>query len=200
MDYLKSNPDVIPSNVKVTVIPVMNPDGLFETIGKEGRFAAADVTKTQTETIPGRFNANNVDLNRNFDCDWQTRGTWQSRSVSGGTSAFSEPESLAVKNYVEANNPSAVVVWYSAVGGVFSSNCHNGILPETRELTKVYSAASGYKAYEEFNFYEITGDMVNWLAKKNIPAISVLLSDHKSTEWTKNRAGIMAVLEHFAAE
>jgi murein tripeptide amidase MpaA len=30
MDYLKANPNVIPKNVKVTVIPVLNPDGLIK--------------------------------------------------------------------------------------------------------------------------------------------------------------------------
>jgi len=198
MDYLKENPEIIPDNVKVTVIPVMNPDGLNKTVGTAGRFAAADVTKTLAETIPGRFNANNVDLNRNFECDWQATGKWQSRNVSGGTAAFSEPESQAIRDYVEANDPAAVVVWYSSAGGVFASSCHNGILAETRELTKIFAQASGYKAYEEFNFYEITGDMVNWLAKEGVPAISILLTDHKNTEWSKNRAGIEAVLKHFA--
>ena len=139
-----------------------------------------------------------MDLNRNFDCDWQTTATWQNKAVSGGNAVFSEPESLAVKNYIEAKNPKAVIVYYSAAGGVFSSNCHNGVLPETNSLTNTYAKASGYPAYEEFNFYEITGDMVNWLAKKNIPSISVLLTNHKDTEWTKNLAGVKAILNFYA--
>src|SRR3989338_11578153 len=31
MDYLKANSNVIPANVKVTVVPVLNPDGLNKT-------------------------------------------------------------------------------------------------------------------------------------------------------------------------
>ncbi|MEK7201084.1 MAG: hypothetical protein AAB737_00415 [Patescibacteria group bacterium] len=111
--------------------------------------------------------------------------------------AFSEPESAALKNYVETNRPDAAIVWYSAVGGVFASNCHNGVLPETRTLTNLYADASGYRAYGEFNFYEITGDMVNWLAKSNIPAISVLLTNHTDTEWSKNQKGITALLKYY---
>ena len=56
----------------------------------------------------------------------------------------------------------------------------------------------GYRAYEDFDFYEITGDMVNWLAKIKVPAISVLLANHQDTEWTKNQAGIKALLEYYA--
>lgn len=198
MDYLAATPSAIPENVKVTVIPVLNPDGLVKVAGTADRFTAADVSKSQTTVVSGRFNANNVDLNRNFDCDWQSQGKWQSQTVSGGTAAFSEPESIAIKNYVESHNPAGVVVYYSAAGGVFASNCHMGVLPETQTLTNTYATASGYKAYSSFDFYEITGDMVNWLAKKNIPAISVLLTNHESTELSKNKLGVNAVLKHFA--
>ena len=198
MDYLEENPESIPANVRVTVIPVMNPDGLDMVVGTTSRFSLADVPSSEAETVPGRFNANKVDLNRNFECDWQSTGIWQSQKVSGGNVVFSEPESQAIRNYVELKHPSAVVVWYSAAGGVFASNCHDGVLPETTEITKMYADASGYRKFSEFNFYEITGDMVNWLAREKIPAISVLLTTHKDVEWDKNRAGIEALLEFYA--
>lgn len=195
MDHLANNPDVVPKNVRVTVVPVLNPDGLEKVVSATGKFSASDVDTT--DTIPGRFNGNNVDLNRNFDCDWQTTGTWQDKEVDGGDSAFSEPESKAIKSYIESNDPEAVVVWYSSAGGVFASSCHNGVLDETKTLTNIFADASGYPAFEEFDFYEITGDMVNWLAKEKIPAISVLLTDHISTEWSKNKVGIEAILEYY---
>ena len=198
MDYLKANLDAIPANIKVTVIPVLNPDGLAKVAGTAGRFTAEDVSSSQTVQTSGRFNANGVDLNRNFDCDWQSKGTWQKTSVSGGDGVFSEPESVAIKNYIEAQRPKAVVVWYSAAGGVFASSCHEGVLPETDTITNTYAKASGYPAYNNFDFYQITGDMVNWLAKEKIPAISVLLSNHKDTEWAKNKAGIEALLNYYA--
>ncbi|MEK7579019.1 MAG: M14 family metallopeptidase [Patescibacteria group bacterium] len=195
MDFLEDNPNEIPAGVKVSVIPVLNPDGLNKVVGTSGRFEASDVPSDAKATVPGRFNANNVDLNRNFDCDWQASGVWQQTTVSGGASAFSEPESQAMRDYVTKNDPDAVVVWYSAAGGVFASSCHDGVLPATLNLTNTYAQASGYPAYEEFDFYEITGDMVNWLAKEKIPAISVLLTNHTSTEWEKNWKGIDALLE-----
>lgn len=198
MDHLEANPGEIPEGVKVTVIPVLNPDGLNKVVGTSGRFTQDDVPASESETIPGRFNANNVDLNRNFDCDWQASGVWQQRTVSGGTAAFSEPESQAMRAYIEKNNPDAVVVYYSAAGGVYASNCHEGVLPETRTLMNAYASASGYPASETFDFYEITGDMVNWLAKEKIPAISVLLTDHTNTEFDKNWRGVKAVLESIA--
>lgn len=198
MDYFQDNADVIPEGVQVTIIPVLNPDGLEATVGTTGRFDSSDIPSSEAQKVVGRFNANNVDLNRNFACDWQTNALWQNKNVSGGSAEFSEPESMALKSYIEGSNPSAVVVWYSAAGGVYASNCHNGVLPKTKELTQVFAKASGYPAKEEFNFYEITGDAVNWMAKQNIPAISVLLTNHTDSEENKNIKGVTAILELFA--
>ncbi len=198
MDYLTENPSEIPEGVKVSIIPVLNPDGLNKVVGTAGEFTRDDVPALESEAVPGRFNANNVDLNRNFDCDWQASGKWQDKTVSGGTAAFSEPESKAVRDYIDAHDVEAVVVYYSAAGGVFASNCHDGVLPETLALTNIYAKASGYPASEEFDFYEITGDMVNWLAKEKIPAISVLLTNHSGTEFEKNWFGVEAVLKSIA--
>lgn len=196
--YLKDNSGEIPDGVKVTVIPVLNPDGLEKVTGTtDGDFTSTDVSASQATLIAGRFNGNNVDLNRNFDCDWQASGTWQSRTVSGGSEAFSEPETQALKNYVEANKPTAVVAWYTSAGGVYGSNCGEGLLPETREIMKEYADASGYPASANFTAYKVTGDMVNWFAKNDIPAISVLLTSPRDTEWNKNLAGIKALLERY---
>lgn len=198
MDYLEENPTAVPEGLKVTVIPVLNPDGLEKVYGTTGRFEPEDVPTDHSVTTPGRFNANDVDLNRNFDCEWKATGTWQNKTVSGGDAPFSEPEAQAIKGYVETYEPAAAVVWYSAAGGVFSSSCQNGVMDETKALTNTYAKAAGYKAYEDFDFYEITGDMVNWFAKSRIPAISVLMNDHEDPEWSKNKAGIDAILKYLA--
>ncbi|MBN2198133.1 hypothetical protein JW698_03020 [Candidatus Wolfebacteria bacterium] len=197
IDYFKVNSNIIPANLKITIIPVLNPDGLYKVVGTTEKFSSVNVASSQVVQVSGRFNANEVDLNRNFDCDWQSSAKWQDKIVSGGDSVFSEPESLAVKNYIETQKPKAVIVWYSAAGGVFSSSCHNGVLPETEIITQKFADASGYPAYKSFDFYATTGDMVNWLAKINIPAISVLLSNHTDIEWEKNKAGIEALLEYY---
>jgi len=197
MDYLTENPETIPATVKVTVIPTLNPDGLFKVTEKEGRFSSSDVNPSKSVQVAGRFNANEVDLNRNFDCNWQSEGVWQTRTVSGGTSAFSEPETKAIKAYIEKEKPDAVVAWYSAAGGVFASQCNGGVLAETQTLMNLYADASGYKAYQEFGAYELTGDMTNWLAKIKIPAISILLTNHEDVEWAKNVKGIEALFDHY---
>lgn len=199
IDYLTSNPAMIPSDVTVTVIPVANPDGLESAVGVAGRFEATKaLALSDTVRTAARFNENNVDLNRNFDCEWSADATWQSRKVSGGDAPFSEPESEAIRNYVNTYKPVAAVVWFSAEGKVYPSACTGTPSKPSIELAATFATAAGYPAAAEFDAYAITGDMVNWMAKQNIPAISVLLTDHKNTEWNKNKAGIEAVLKSIA--
>lgn len=196
MDYLENNPDDIPANVKITVIPVLNPDGLAKVVDKAGAFSINDVS-TSADLAAARFNTKNVDLNRNFDCEWQASGVWQNKTVSGGTAPFSEPESQAIRAYAQNRQLAAVIAWYSAAGGVFSSSCKNGVSTDTQILTDLYANASGYAAHKDFDFYEITGDMTNWFAKINIPAIGVVLATRNDSEWTKNWAACQAVINYF---
>lgn len=195
-DWLSNNEATL-GDVRVTIIPVINPDGLHLVTGTVNRFLSGAVSANEQTVINGRFNNNVVDLNRNFDCEWQRTGTWQSRAVSGGSEPFSEPESKAIRDYVMKYRPAVAIAYYTTAGGVYASTCRNGILAETRELLSRYGTAAGYAQFEEFDYYEITGDMVNWLAREQIPAISVLLGDKNSTEFSKNRAGLEALIRHY---
>ncbi len=197
MDYLEANPEIIPKNISVIVIPSLNPDGVSKVVGKDGRFTVTDVPNSIELTKVGRFNVDEVDLNRNFDCRWQATSTWQSKKVSAGTSAFSEPEAKAFQDFVLKNNLSAVVFWHSQSNGVYASVCNNGILPGTLDLMNTYSIASGYPAQKSFDGYAITGAADDWLASMNIPAVSVELKTHESIEWDKNLAGILALFKYY---
>jgi hypothetical protein len=200
MDYLDVNPAVIPKGLMVTVIPSANPDGVFKVIGKEGRFAVQDAPDSVDSTGLGRFNAREVDLNRNFDCKWQSESTWKGKTVSAGSEPFSEPEARAVRDFVLEAKPDAVVFWHSKANAVYASECEDGILPMTLDIMKAYSSASGYQAVEVFDAYEITGDAEGWLASIGVPAITVELKTHEIIEWDKNLAGIKALFEYFSGE
>lgn len=199
MDYLEANPDAIPAGISVTVIPNANPDGVYKIIGKEGRFALSDVA-TGIAQEPGRFNANEVDLNRNFDCKWKPEAVWRGSKVSAGTEAFSEPEARAIRDFVQKTQPKAVVFWHSQANAVYASECEDGILPETRSIMNAYAKAAGYPAVDSFDSYEVTGDAEGWLASIGIPAITVELKTHEAIEWEKNLAGIKALLGYYAAK
>lgn len=199
MDHLAKNPSFIPSGVSVTVIPSANPDGVYKIVGKEGYFGLADVKENPTLAASARFNANGVDLNRNFDCKWKPESTWRGNIVSAGTATFSEPEAQAIRDFVLEHDPVAVVFWHSQSNAVYASECEEGILPLTRTVMNTYATTARYPAVDTFDAYEITGDAEGWLASIGIPAITVELSTHETIEWEKNLAGSSALLQYFAA-
>lgn len=198
IDHFTENPELIPENIRVSIIPDLNPDGTALVVGKDGRFAATDITDPSTRVAEGRFNANNVDLNRNFDCKWAPESTWRGEVVSAGTAAFSEPEAEALRDFVLASEPDAVVFWHSRANNVYASECEDGILPETLTLMSTYATAAGYGEVPKFDAYPITGDAEGWLASLGIPAVTVELESHDSIEWTRNVAGVEAILTEFA--
>ena len=177
ISYLSKNESLVPDNMRVTVIPVVNPDGL----------AAGGTT--------GRFNANDVDINRNFNCDWAATSMWRDQEVSGGSAAFSEPEAQAVRDYVSEVNVVGSIVWFAAEGKVYPSACGGNPSNESVALANTFGAAAKYGVEAEFDAYTINGDMVNWMAREGVPAISVLLTDRDGIEWKKNEAGFKAVLK-----
>lgn len=193
IDHFTTSPDQIPKGVQVAIIPSLNPDGVFAVIGKEGKFTIADATSA-TSTKLGRFNAREVDLNRNFDCKWKPESVWRGNRVSAGPSVFSEPEAVALRDFVTKFKPNVAVFWHSQANAVYASACLNGILPETLSVMNVYSLASGYSAVKTFDAYEVTGAAEDWLASIGIPAITVELKTHEEIEWEKNLAGVNALL------
>lgn len=188
--YFSAHPHVVPDPLSVYIVPSANPDGLYRLTAGDARMSLADVS---SETAPGRFNANGVDLNRNWDCDWSPFAVWRDLPISAGSRPFSEVESQVLRDFLLGKKMQAVVFWHSALPGVFPGHCGE-TLPLARTLVREYARASGYPAKDEFSGYPVTGDAADWLALVGIPAFEVELSDHRSTEFDKNLAGVLAVL------
>lgn len=201
IDAFLSGQIEVPNDLRIGIIPVLNPDGLYSVVQTAGRFTVAEIPpNTAHQTGQGRFNANNVDLNRNFDCKWQPKSSWRGKAVSAGTSAFSEPEAVALRDLVYEINPSTVVFWHSQANTVYASECENGVLPQTLVVMDAYATAGTYKSVSVFDAYPITGDAEGWLASINIPAVTVELETRVKTEWSRNLAGVLAVMELLSGE
>jgi predicted deacylase len=197
IDYFSACAACVPKGVSVLIIPALNPDGLAAVLGGTDRAALLAAPADREATVHGRFNANAVDLNRNFACKWQPTGVWRGTEVSAGSEAFSEPEAQVLRDLVLREKPNAVVFWHSKAGAVYSSECEDGVLPKTADIMNAYATATGYTAIAEFDAYPVTGDAEGWLASIGIPALTVELETHNTTEWEKNKAGIEAVLEYY---
>lgn len=207
VDHLDSMGAALPAAVRVTVVPVANPDGLAAVLGDAGRFGADDAPPWPGLDDVGpddplgraRTNANGVDLNRNWGCDWQADARWRSFTASGGDSAFSEPETRALRDFLLRADPDLVVFLHSAGDGVFLAPCESDPGEAALALLHAWGEAAAYPTYEEFPFYEVNGNAVGWLLERGVPSFAVELESHTEVEWERNRRGFEAVVRWLSA-
>ena len=194
IDYFAVFPQDVPANITLHIIPTANPDGLFLATGKEGRFTAADIPPGDAlNLLPGRFNANEVDLNRNWDCRWSAQAFFRDQVISGGSAAFSERETQVLRDFLTQPQIQGVVFWHSAAATVIPGGCEESH-PPSLELAEVYRAAANYPNNTSLG-YPITGDASDYLAQQGIPAITVELTNHEDTDGGQNMNGMLAVLQ-----
>ena len=188
IDHYSAHPEHIPTSVSLYIVPSANPDGQVRVLGHAGRFTATEVP---TETVTGRLNGNDVDLNRNWDQNWAPVGAWRNQEVSGGDAPFSEVETQILRDWLLTMD--AVGFWHSASPGVYVASCDSVYAP-SRALGDVYADAAQYPLYESFDDYAVTGGASDWLACAGIPAIAVELTNHTDTDGEKNLAAMRAVI------
>ncbi len=199
IDYFERNPAAVPDAITLHIVPVANPDGLARVAPDWQTGPIPTPAGVISDTYSGRFNGRDVDLNRNWDCNWQPTAVWRDEPVNAGLSPFSEPEVKALRDFFLDTPMAAVVFWHSAAGTVLAGVCApDEVHAPSRELAGVYAAASGYSTQAPLG-YEISGDASDWLTTQGIPSFAVELTTHSVVEWDRNIAGTLAVLNHFAA-
>lgn len=197
IDYFAENPDTIPDSVTLYIIPSANPDGQALVNEMVETLPVDDIAEIPLEeTLLGRVNANEVDLNRNWDCEWRESAYWRDQWVRGGSEPFSEPETQALRDFLLATSPEVVVFLHSASDGVFASGCGEMYGPSLN-AANIYGLASGYPVHEKFDAYPVTGDAGDWLATQGIAAITVELKNHTDLDLVENLAGMKAILEAY---
>ena len=198
IDYFEGNPAAVPDRVTLHIVPVANPDGLARVASGWQTGPIPTPAGVISDTFTGRFNGRDVDLNRNWECNWQPTGVWRDQVVDAGLSPFSEPETVALRDFFLERPMTAVVFWHSAAGTVLAGTCAPEGHDPSRALAEVYATAAGYPLQTPLG-YEINGDASDWLTTQGIPSIAIELTDHSRIEWDRNLAGTLAVLEYYAA-
>ncbi|MEO8391705.1 MAG: M14 family metallopeptidase [Chloroflexota bacterium] len=177
--HFSSTPQDVLSGITLMIVPVANPDGLAY-----GR-------------IPrGRFNGDGVDLNRNWSCEWSRDAFWRQDRVSPGLTSFSEPESVALANFMLQVRPAAALFYHSAANGVFAGNC--GGDHGSAAMAAVVGKAAGYGYDAPFTAYPVTGVASNWADGQGIPSADVELQTATDSEYDRNLRGIMALQQWIA--
>ena len=111
------------SKGSVWIVPLVNPDGAL--LSEKGLASVADekqreyllaINGQSTDFSLWKANARGVDLNVNFDARWGT-GRRNTRTAGRenyiGTQPFSEPETLALKDFTEAIRPDYTVSYHT---------------------------------------------------------------------------------------
>ncbi len=171
--YLRDHLDSIPSNISLYILPVLNIDGF---------------TNYKAQYI-GRPNANGADLNRNWDINWQEdwdkTGCWNYVPIHGGTAPFSEPETLALSQFMLEENIEAVISYHSAALGIFhggQSEPH----PPSVSLAQAIAAVSPYQYPGKSGYCTSTGMSAHWAAENGIAAVDIELTNHSETDFDIN--------------
>ena len=181
-DYFSNNLDEIPEETTAYFLLSLNPDSPYA-----------------IDELAGRLNANGVDLNRNWDCNWSrnTKILGQTVSGGGGSTPFSEPEVESLHDFIVGEKIKAAVFW-GAQGSIVSPGSCGQRSSVSGNLAQTFGIASGYRVFDfESSAGEINGDATNWLDSQRVPAITVLLPDHTSSDWQANLAGIRAVIREY---
>ena len=178
-EHFALDPQDVPPGTALVIVPVANPDGLAR-----GR------------VWDGRLNANGVDLNRNWACNWSPDAYWQQARVNPGASAFSEPETQALSAYIDQLRPRAALFYHSRADGVFAGSC--GGDHGSAAMSVVYGTAAGYRYGAPFSAYPVTGTAADWLDRQGISAADVELITSTDSEFSRNLRGVLALLRWLA--
>ena len=166
IDYYQNNLDQIPNGVRFHFIPSLNPDG---------------------NANNSRYNANEVDLNRNWDTnDWTSSppvpGYPNGKQGAGGTQPFSEPETRVLRDLLMSlkieSDEVRVVVFHASVrrskGEVYPGS------DDAMGITQAYARASDYGVQDQWSEYDTPGDVIKWCAEEQISATNVVIPAHQN--------------------
>lgn len=151
---------------EVHIIPLVNPDG--------AEFDIADGSyelwrKNRRNNGKGVFG---VDLNRNYSFGWGTGGSSKNPNDETymGPSAFSEPETQAIKAYVEGHQNINILLSFHTFSELILYPWGGQASPITNtrdrdihiKMAQTMSAWNGYKPMQAADLYVASGDTVDW--------------------------------------
>jgi carboxypeptidase T len=147
-------------------IPAVNPDGLeYDVTGSSYKYWR----KNRSRNNDGSYG---VDLNRNYGWDWGTGGASKSpgSEIYMGPAPFSEPETRAIRDYVDAHKNLTVLLsfhtfselvlypWgskYEGIGNSADRQVHE-------VMAKKMTEWNGYHPEQASEMYIASGDTCDW--------------------------------------
>jgi len=154
------------STLDIYIIPMLNPDG-----------AEYDIKTGSYQYYRKNMSLNSdksrgVDLNRNYDSWFCEAGasTYPGSDTYCGPRAFSEPESQAVKRFIEARRNLKTHISYHSYAGeiLYPWGGSDADVPNARDrqvfinIGAEMGRLTGYRSYKSSEMYIATGDSCDW--------------------------------------
>lgn len=154
------------NNRDIHIIPMVNPDGAEYDI-QDGSYKVW--RKNRSRNANGTFG---TDLNRNYGFQWGTGGssTNPNNDTYMGTKPFSEPETINIKNYVEAHTNITILLSFHTYSQLILypwGHKYDGV--ENAKDLKVYEVMANkmaewnkYTPQQASDLYIASGDTTDW--------------------------------------
>jgi carboxypeptidase T len=171
---------------EIWIVPIVNPDGYIFS------YAEAENRLWRKNRRPLMFGFFGVDLNRNYDYMWGTHSSsLPFMEDYHGTSAFSEPETQTIRNFIEgravSNNPITRLLDYHSYSQLIlypwgdtpdpapDAALFKQIAEEMRDRIKAVHGVQ-YTAQQSVSLYPTSGTIDDWAyAEKGILAFTIEL-------------------------
>lgn len=175
------------NNIKLYIIPVLNIDGYIKATNNPDYIHRGKI---------GRFNANKVDLNRNFPTEnFKSKSEWKtgrnyaekSQEVFCGEFGASEPETQILINFIKNNKISNLIMLHNVGKDV--------IISEDNEVAEEW--AKIYKKYSKFSIkygLDLSGSAMDWAKENNINYMAVEGGSRWGSDWKKQKKAIIKIL------
>ncbi|MFA6436263.1 MAG: M14 family zinc carboxypeptidase [Candidatus Gracilibacteria bacterium] len=178
------------SNFTLFIIPCINPDGYHLARRHPDYFKGG---------LMGRFNANQVDLNRNFDTpDFKQKSEWsfgkdyaEKVDVYCGEYGGSEPEVKALTEFIKNKKIQTLFMFHNAGRDVMGNS-----LPQAQKLAKQYAEKTGFQFIKEGHWKKLqqTGTAAEWCDLNHVAYIEIEGYLRWGSDWKKQKEAIKASL------
>lgn len=164
-----TNPQItaLVDNAEIWIVPMVNPDGHQYSVASQRLWR-----KNRRNNGDGSFG---VDLNRNYGYQWGGPGSSGDTfsEIYRGPAAFSEPETQAVRDFVQAHPPRALISYHNFSQLILYPWGHTNNPPPRRGLLDSLAVAmanrmrdvhgENYTPEQASDLYLASGDTIDWL-------------------------------------
>jgi len=166
--YAKGDPEItrLVDGRDIHIIPMVNPDGAEYDI-EGGRYKSWRKNRSQNGD-----GTRGVDLNRNYGYGWGTGGSSQdpSSEVYMGPAPFSEPESRAIRDFIERRTNATTLLSFHTFselvlypwGHVYDPIANGQDRAVFETMAKTMAKWNGYTPEQSSELYIASGDTTDW--------------------------------------